>query len=29
MFKKLADMLINLPINCESLDERYDYNLSV
>jgi hypothetical protein len=29
MFKKSADMPINLPINRESLDERYNYNLSV
>jgi hypothetical protein len=29
MFKKFADMPINLPINRESLGERYDYSLSV
>jgi hypothetical protein len=29
VFKKLADMPLNLPINRESLGERYDYNLSV
>jgi hypothetical protein len=28
MFKISADMPINLPINHESLGERYDYNLS-
>jgi hypothetical protein len=28
MFKKLADMSINLPINRESLGEWYDYSLS-
>jgi hypothetical protein len=29
MFKKSTDMPINLPINRESLDEQYDYSLSV
>jgi hypothetical protein len=29
MFKKSAEMPINLPINRESLGERYDYSLSV
>jgi hypothetical protein len=29
MFKKSADMPINLPINHESLGKPYDYNLSV
>jgi hypothetical protein len=29
MFKKLANMPINLPINREWLGERWDYSLSV
>jgi hypothetical protein len=28
MFKKSADIPINLQINCESLGDRYDYTLS-
>jgi hypothetical protein len=29
MFKKSSDMPINIPINHESLGERYEYSLSV